>query len=278
MGIPKIGHAPRLAQDLAISQDFRLCVAMGMYPGYKVVDKFGENPDVDTNTDPEDIWEAGGLYTYDADGTAPIVSLISSESADDQVIAVEGLDINGWTVVQYITLTGDTRVALDTPLWRVYRMINVGSTNIAGTVYCYTGTGGVPAIGLTRAICTPGNDQTLMCIYTVHRGKVAFIFRGEIGASRGVTAGEARCAFYVRPFGGIFLQQKRVNLSNAGTSIYADYRSFPVVAPGRTDLRLTVESTSANDIGIFGTFDMLIVDEELFTNHYLASIRQPGYN
>lgn len=272
----KIDHVPRLPQDLAISQDFRLSVAMGMYPGYLVVDKFGENPQVDTGTAPEDIWEGGGLYNYDADGTAPIVSLISDDSGDTQPIMVQGLDIDCNEVTQTITLTGDTRVALDIPLWRVYRMRNVGATSFAGTVYCYTGTGGVPAAAAIRAIVNGANNQTLMCIYTVPRGKVAFMFRGEVGASRGVTAGEARCAFFVRRFGGIFNIRKRVNLSNAGTSIYADYRSFPVPVPAQTDLRLTVESVSANGMGIFGTIDMLVVDAELFTDKYLTAIGQPA--
>jgi len=130
--------------------DFRLDISMGKYNSYRVVDKFGENPDIDTGSTPEDIWELGGEYTYDTDGTAPIVSLISDDAADTQDVMITGLDINGDEVDQTITLTGTTRVALTTPLWRCYRLQNEGTVNVAGQVYCYVGTGGVPSVADTR--------------------------------------------------------------------------------------------------------------------------------
>ena len=262
---------------LSVPAVFNLEVSKGNIPGHTVVDKFGENPDVDTTTTPEDVWEGGGLYTYDADGTAPIVSLISDDVADTQDILVTGLDINGDEVEQTITLTGTTRVALTTPLWRVYRLQNEGNVNVAGQVYCYVGTGGVPTLANTRAIINDGNNQTLMAVYTVPKGKVAFLYRGELGASRSATTGEARCAYYSRRFGKVFKVKKRINLANSGSSIYQDERSFPDVIPSFTDIKLTVEIVSSNDMGIFGTFDLLLVDETLFSTPYLQSIGQPGY-
>jgi hypothetical protein len=92
---PEINHIPRRPKDLSVSQEFFLNVSMGLFPGYSVVDKFGENPEVDTGTTPEDVWEAGGLYTYDANGTAPIVSLISDNALDTEPIQIIGLDIDG---------------------------------------------------------------------------------------------------------------------------------------------------------------------------------------
>jgi hypothetical protein len=273
----KIDHLPRTPRDLSISQEFVLNVSMGLFPGYSVVDKFGENPEIDTTTTPEDIWEGGGLYSYDADDTAPIVSLISSDAGDTEPIQVIGLDIDGNEVEQTITLTGTTRVALTTALWRVYRMINVGTSDLAGTVYCYTGTGGgVPALSVTRAIINNGNNQTLMAVYTIPRGKVGFLFRGELGVSRSITAGEARCAYYSRRYGKVFTIKKRVNLSNSGTSIYPDSRKFPDPIPALTDIRLTAEVVSANGMGLFGTLDILLVDEDLFTDRFLTSIGQPS--
>lgn len=272
--IPIIGGAPRLPQDLALNQGFGLSVTMGMYPGYSVMNKFGENPVVTTTSDPEDLWEAGGLYTYDADDTAPIVSLISDDSGDSEPILVIGLDINGNEVEQTITLTGDTRVALTTPLWRGYRMINVGVADLAGTVYCYTGTGGVPAAGAIRAIISNGNNQTLMALYTIPNKKVGFLFHEEVGISRGVTAGEARCVFRHRKFEGVFQVRKRVNLSNAGSSIYQNNQAFPDAHPGKMDLRVTVEEVSAT-VGVFAAFDILLVDQELFPDWYLTDIGQP---
>lgn len=265
------------SEYLNVGQSFELKVTQGLIPHHSKIDKFGENPLIDTATDPEDIWEAGGLYTYDADGTAPIVSLISDDAADTVDIEVQGLDINGNEVLQTITLTGTTRVALDTPLWRVYRMQNVSSTSLVGVCYCYVGTGGVPALANIRAIIDDGNNQTLMALYTVPRGKVGYLYRGEIGGSRSVSAADIRAAYYSRRFGRIFQVKKRVNVSNSGTSIYVDPRSFPDVIPALTDIRLTVEEVSANGVGVFGTLDILLVDEEVFSDDYLTLIGQPGY-
>ena len=271
------GTGTALDPFYSIPADFKLEVSKGNVPFHSIVDKFGENPVVDTGSTPEDIWEGGGLYTYDTDGTAPIVSLISDDAADTQDIMITGLDINGIEVEQTITLNGTTRVVLTTPLWRCYRLQNDGSVNIAGQVYCYVGTGGVPSLADTRAIINDGNNQTLMSIYTIPVGKVGFLFRGELGSSRSTTSGEARCAYYSRRFGKVFKIKKRVNLSNSGSSIYQDDRSFPDVIPSRTDIRLTVEDVSANGTGVFGTFDILLIDEGQFSASYLQAIGQPGY-
>lgn len=262
-----------------ISLSFESSVSMGMQPGYSSIDKFGENPDVSTGTSPEDIWEGGGTYNYDADDTAPIVSLASNDAADTQDIIIIGLDASGNEVEQTIKLNGTTRVALTTALGRVYRMQNDSSTDLAGTVFCYTGTGAVPTLGDAniRAIIDNGNNKTLMALYTIPSGKVGFLYRGEIGVSRAITSGEARVAYYSRRYQKSFLIKKRVNLSNAGSSLYQDPRSFPDVIPARTDIKLTCESVSANNMGLWGTFDVLLVDETLFSSSYLAAIGQPGY-
>ena len=264
-----------MPQDLSLSQEFGINVMMGMYPGYSVVDKFGENPVITTTSDPEDIWEASGLYIYDADNTAPIVSLISDDGGDTEPILVTGLDINGNEVEQTLTLTGNTRVALTTALWRVYRMVNVGTTNIAGTVYCYTGTGGTPAANLIRAVIEGSNNQTLMALYTIPNKKVGFLFREEVGQSRGVSTSETRCALRTRHYGGVFTIRKRVNLANSGSSIYQDVHPFPDPLSAKTDVLMTIESVSAT-VGIFGAFSILLVNEELFPDWFLTSIGQPA--
>jgi hypothetical protein len=250
-------------------------VSMGQITGFSVVDKFGENPDVDPGA-PEDVWEGGGLYTYDPEGTAPIVSLISDNAADVGFpIYVEGIDITGHEVSQIITLNGTTRVPLDTPLYRCYRMINMGTTNLTGLVYCYVGTGGVPVLADTRAIINDGNNQTLMALYTVPLGYVGFLYRGELGTSRSQASGSARCAYYSRRKGMAFTIKKRVDLSNGGSSIYQDARSFPDIIPALTDIRLTVEEVGANNMGIFGTFDILLVEENKLSPALLQAIAQP---
>lgn len=254
---------------------FNLQVNQGKYPTYSIVDKFGENPQVDKATTPEDIWEYGGLYPYDSNGTAPIVSLVSSSVLDTIEIEVQGLDIDGYEVKQTITLTGTTRAALTTPLWRVYRMANVDSVDIVGSVYCYTETGNTPSESSIRALIDSGNNQTLMALYTVPRGKVGFLYRGEVGVSRRRNSGAAQCSYYSRRFGKVFRVKKRLAVVNSGTSTYQDTRSFPDIISGLTDIKLTVEDVSDDDMGVFGTFDILLIDETDFSTAYLQAIGQP---
>jgi len=42
-------------------------------------------------------------------------------------------------------------------------------------------------------------------------------------------------------------------------------------------LRQLLETASKNDMGVFGTFDILLIDETLFPDSYLTAIGQPGY-
>jgi hypothetical protein len=158
-------------------------VAMGLIPGMSTIDKFGANFNITTASGPEDVWEGGGIYPFST--SADIISLSSSDASDTHVVRVQGLDENGDEVIQDITLTGQTRVPLTTPLFRVYRMENMGNADFTGTVYCYSGTensSGVPSgASVTKAIIDNGNNQTLMAIYTIPLGKVGFLYRGEMG-------------------------------------------------------------------------------------------------
>ena len=78
-----------------MQQDAKLGVSMGLMEGYSTVDKFGVNLLVEPLTDPEDVWEGGGLYNYDADNTAPIISIASNNAADNQEVSILGHDRGG---------------------------------------------------------------------------------------------------------------------------------------------------------------------------------------
>lgn len=265
----------------ATIQDLTLAIGMNQAPGYSTVDKFGENPEIDTGTAPEDIWEFGGEYNYDAFGTDPIRYISSSSVLDvGQVIGVQGLDINGNLFEGEVVTNGQNVVNLPTPLWRVFRLENNSDEggDIIGTLFCHTDsvpTAGVPLAANVRAIISNGNNQTLMALYTIPKGYIGYLFRGELGTSRAQTTGAARCAYYSRRLGKVFKIKKRVDLTNQGSSVYQDHRSFPDIIPALTDIRLKVESVSANGMGIFGAFDIMLVEEKKFTDAFLSAIGQP---
>lgn len=258
---------------------FELSVNQGRVPGYTPLSKYGENPEIDTATTPEDIWEYGGLYTFDPPGTAPIVSIVSDNPLDTQIIKIPtGLDIDGNEVLQFVQLNGTTRVPLPTSLWRFNRAENEGAIgdSLNGTVYIYTGIANVPLPSEIRGIIFNGNNKTLMAITTIPLGKVGFFYRGEIGCARSVAAGTVQGAYFIARVGKVFKIEKRVDTSNSGDSIYQDKRSFPDIIPALTDIKLRVEGVSANKMGVFGTLDIMLVDETEFTPEYLEKIGQPS--
>ena len=265
---------------LNVGQDFFLKVNQGLVPGHSVVDKFGVNKALTPSTDPEDLWEFGGLYNYDADGTAPIVSIVSDSASDTEPIEIQGLDIDGNLVTQTITLNGTTSVALTTALWRCFRMGNVGSNYLLGTVYVYAGTSPVPANADVRAIIDAEHGQTLMALYTIPKGKVAFLYRGELGVglegNSASLAEYAHCHYESRRFGKTFRVKKAITCMVGGNAVYQDKRSFPDIVPSLTDIKLKIIEVTQN-MGMWGTFDLLLIDEDLFPTEYLVAIGQPGY-
>lgn len=262
--------------EFEITSNFLFHVSMGHVKNFSAIDKFGEAGTITTATDPMDVWEGLRLYTYDTNGTAPIARIVSTASGDDQYVAIQGLDINGNLVEQYVTLTGTTPVLLTTPLWRIFRIYNEDDTDFTGTIYAYIDEVIPTAVtdSQVRALVTVGHNQTLMALYTIPKGYVGFLIKGEIGMSRSVTAAIARCAYYSRRYGKVFRVKKRIDVTNSGSSIYQDLRAIPDPIPALTDIRLTVEEVSAT-IGVAGAFDILLVKECEFTETYLTAIGQP---
>lgn len=265
---------------------FKYRVNMGVMPGYSTLDKFGVNPLIGSSGGSEDVWEYGGLYNYDDFGTAPIQYVSSDDTGDTgQTIVVEGLDINGDSVQQTIITNGENNVVFTTPLWRLYRMYNNSDQggDLTGTLYGHTDpapTGGVPNSANVRAIISNGNNQTLMSLYTIPKGKVGFLTRGELGVElEGNAASLAEYAnfhYYSRRVGKVWTIKKSVTCLVGGAAVYQDERSFADIIPSLTDIRLNVKSVSA-DMGVWGTFDILLVDEDRFSLEYLQAIGQPGY-
>lgn len=156
-----------------LNTDLSIYAPSGSSTDITSVNKFGRNTSVDIATE-EEIWDGSAAYSFPA--TALITSM--SQTADQAAmrgatIEIQGLDANWELTVQTkaldATLTTNV-VTLDTPLIRVFRMkvlANVVSTSPirahnAGETVDY-------------AIISTGNNQTLMAIYTVPAGKIAYM-------------------------------------------------------------------------------------------------------
>ncbi len=258
-----------------LPHSIELEIARGNISGMAFVHKFGEAPDFDTGDNFVTVWDGardGGavdlnVYVYSA--TANIDSLSSSDDTDTQDIEVQGLDGNYLPVTQTITLTGQTTKSLDTNLIRVFRLKNIGSTNLAGNLYCYVSGGTVTAgVPITDADCRaiislhPNNkshNQTLMAVYTIPAGKIGYLSQFYASTIGGVKTSINELHIEIRPFGQVFQTKHTGAIIGTGTSHFAHRYDIPEVIPAKADIEVT-SNTDVSAAGISAGFDLILVD------------------
>ena len=282
--------------------DFLLAVQMGLVPGFASVSKFGLNRAILTTAMHVDIWSQGGLYTFSTD---QLIDTLSSSSIADvgQTIWIEGT-LNSTTTGGlrtgesrgYAVLNGRNKVLIydnpaltGTPIsfLRVNRMKNMSTTAIGdmvGKLYCYEDTpivNGVPTL-LTkvRSVIEIGRDnQTQQAVYTIPPGKVGMLYDADSGIlldARKADPEYAELSIARSGTGKVFRTMKNFSVMTSANSNYQDQRTFQEPLPAMTDIKLHVHSVSVN-MGLWGSFAILIVDEDKFPLDFLQSIGQPGY-
>lgn len=252
------------------SGDFLIEVAKGNIPGHSLVFKYGRNPDIDTLTDPEEVWTYGGTYTYN---DTPSIQYISSDNALDvgMEITVEGLDANYREQSITVVLNGQTQTQVGTgeTFVRVFRAYNSGPLEFAGNVLIYDDTVtsvtlGVPTPASSiKAEITALDQQTYMALWTVPAGKTGFFMGGSVSITVGAAASKSAVVeLRFRLPGGVFRSGELVGISSSGSSQFSqDLRALgPLQFPEKTDIQARVRSTSANDTGVSAYFSVLVVD------------------
>jgi hypothetical protein len=251
------------------SLDFFLDAVRGGIPGLASVRIFGQNPDVDTGTDPEDVWDGEGLYTYTAAGGAPYY--ISSSAAGDTVAVTVTLlteDAGGdWNEETFdVTLAGQTKTAITTPSGddpvRLQSIVNASGTPLVGDVYVYEDcavVAGVPGDATKiRGKVLIGNERTLMALYTVPSGKAAYLY-GREAAIGSVAATTVDVRFYARADGGAFALEQRAFVDNAVLARYEDRPPLPIHYAAKTDLRWTAFTVTVDNTAVVAAFDLLVL-------------------
>lgn len=266
----------------SLTPSFLLAIAKWEVVGHRSFTQFGEVTSIDTNDTPVEIWSGASRYPYSAPHTADIVSLSSDSAADTSDVLVYGLDINGAEVSQTITLAGQTRVALDTPLWRVLVMTSeaLEGDELAGTVYCYSGTtstAGVPSgDSVIKLLIQEDHGRSFAALFTVPIGHVGFVLAYEGGVTRSQTTGAADVIVSARGYQRVFKAFRRFQVSNSGSSLARSEVSIPAPVPALGDIRFTCYSVSDNNTSVYAHVDLLVVEESCFSAEFLARIGQPS--
>ena len=164
---------------------FYLAVQQGKVPGYSMINKFGYNPSIGSGSF-ETIWETGDDYPWQS--SAVTVDVVSDDTNDDvagtgaRTLRIQGLDGSYNFAEETVDMDGTTTVTTTQTFLRVFRMsVETAGTsgNNEGTITA-TYTGGADV----AATISPGNGQTLMCLYTIPAGYTGYLLSMNISSGK----------------------------------------------------------------------------------------------
>lgn len=242
------------------SSDFLLEVAKGNVVGHSLVHKFGRNPDIDTASGFEAIWNEGGDYSGFNATSAETVEIFSSDANDTSAgtgaRTIEVFGLNSSYVLQQETVTLNGVTAVDTT--NTYIRLHRGIIRSAGSVGSNVGDVTI------RQKTTPANvfasvpigyAQTMVAAYTIPAGKTGFLYNWDVTLD-GKTTATVNARLCIRVFGEVFaVKEERVVTGNPRPYVLPKSS-----LPEKSDITLRADTTS-NNTGVSGTFDLLLVDD-----------------
>jgi len=248
-------------------EEYYLELAKGNVKHTSYVNKFGRNFDIDTGTDPEDVWAFGGLYPFP---TSSVSMTLSSEDSTDtsdgvgaRTVCVEGLDSNYDEYKVDLTLNGQNAVSIPEDLIRVHRVrVNTAGTSGSNQGNLHVGYGavgsGIPAV--TLGYVRTGENQTLQAIYTIPNNKTGYLTDWEAQMLRAGNNKSAELDLKFRQSGSVFQIKDHIGLINEGTSFVKNNYTVPQVIPQKTDVIIRTDVVGADDTDVAGAFNLILVN------------------
>ena len=220
--------------------------------------KFGKSADLSANGT-STVWTVGGHEVYVNDN---LITHISSSSAADvyevllecHTVSGTGQDAKFSFLTQTVTLQGQTKVALPTPVARVSQVFNNNGVELVGRVTVYEDvaiTAGVPNDPTKIHIDIPVGLQGSFKAATTFSDEDYYVLTGGFGSVSLKQNAAADFYLEVREVGKVFVQRAAVSASSGGPW---DIDLDPaVIIPRNADVRITVE-TDTNNAVVFGVF------------------------
>ena len=243
--------------------DFHTEVSKGLVPKHSLIHKFGHNTDIDTSTDPETIWSAGGLYTFPSVDT--VLKVVSNDADDNGTgttgaasIVVQGLDVNYDVISESIELNGQAAVESENRFIRVYRAF----VNKAGSSQTNEGTITInnQDDSLTLAEIPAEHGQTQMCVYTIPRNYKGYVtsFSGSMAKATPDTTAILAMSFIEN---GVKRIQQKISVSTDGSTSFIKHFQCPLPVNEKTDIIVNASEVSSNNTAVFSNFSVLLVDQ-----------------
>ncbi len=214
--------------------------------------KFGKAFDIGATQ--ETIWQQGGEEVLPT--TNSIDTISSSDATDTQTTIMvghtvigTGLDAKFTQVIQTVTLNGQNKVVLPTPLARVQRAADTNTSVYGGDVYIYEDTAissGVPTDGTKVHLkMLAGQTQSYKASFTVADDEYVII-TGVVYSINKKTDARVDFEVLVQLPGRLFRPATPVTLSSVGTSAFTgQLYPYPVI-PRNTDFKIAATSSTNN--------------------------------
>lgn len=256
--------APRTVDAIVTkSMNMERLIALGLVSGFISDTKFGQNIDIDTTTDPEDIWRGGGDYTGQPTGAAETVEVFSGDAADAsagtgmRTARLFGLDANGLLQTVDVTLNGTTPVTTTETWTRLYRVrgltYGAGGTNAGQITVRHTTT-----TANVFAQVAAGTGSTEIAAFTVPANYTGIITRVSCGMARNQATGSAFVSLRTRADGSGGFNISRQYQISVGAGVDRRYTGGIPIAP-LTDVKMRVEEVTANDSAVVSEIDYILV-------------------
>ena len=231
------------------SYPYYLQVSRGLIAGHKRVFKFGFNSDIDDSI--EDIWDGGGVYTYQSSAVAMTVTSGGGATDNGVQVTVQGLDASYNEVSEAVTLAGSGTATTTQTYLRVYRAFVSGSQEPTGDITIANG-------GTTYAKVLDGEHQTLMALWTVPAGYTAYLLQTDITAFTEQNNKFAVVWVQTRELDGVFRTQDKFALVE---NTHHQQYQVPLPIPEKTDIRIrAIGSSSSANIELSAGLDIIYIE------------------
>jgi hypothetical protein len=238
----------RSISQVGTSEPFELQVARGQIPGHYRLFKFGFNSLI--NEIEETIWDAGGIYAYPSSAVKMTATSTDGANDEDVQVTIQGLDADYNQLSETVTLNGSGTQETNSFFLRVFRAFIEGSQEPSGTI-------NITNTGTTYARITLGENQTLMCVWTVPAGYTAYLLQKDVTCLTEANNKFGTLRLVSRLPGGVFRTRDKFSLANAHTEI--SY-SIPAPYPEKSDIEVRAIGSSSNSaLHVSATLDIVYI-------------------
>lgn len=232
-------------------------VGGGVLPQRSSVLIFGDNPEIDVLSTPEDVWSAGGLYPFPVG--AAVTDIVSDNAADTNISGIGGwlasvvrLNANLGIISEVVALNGLTPIVLSNQYRRIHRVIIITAGSNGSNVGTITIRHPGPVVIGNIA---PGTSTTQQAIFTVPRSFVNCVADSITFSVVRQQNISARCVIQSRelltsdglPFAdGTFVEGFITGIHSQGSGAFQLQDGLIVLNPG-LDVRLRITEVTTNN-------------------------------